>query len=118
MDPRLKVYFFRSDAGREPVREWLKALKPQDRRTIGEDIKTVQFGWPIGMPLVRPLGGGLYETRSDLENTTVRIVFALDGERMILLHAFDKKDKKTLSRHLTLARTRMAKLKRKGRGSK
>lgn len=57
MNPVLDVRFFRTDAGREPVREWLKGLPAIERKTIGEDIKTVQFGWPLGMPLVRHLGG-------------------------------------------------------------
>ena len=58
MKPVLDVRFFRTDAGAEPVREWLKDLPAVDRKTIGEDIKTVQFGWPLGMPLVDHLGGG------------------------------------------------------------
>jgi hypothetical protein len=53
--PILSVVFFRTTTGREPVREWLKALRRQERRIIGEDIKTVQFGWPLGMPLVRKI---------------------------------------------------------------
>jgi hypothetical protein len=48
---RLKVFFFRSGRGNEPVREWLQSLSPIEKRTLGEDVKTVQFGWPLGMPL-------------------------------------------------------------------
>jgi len=55
----LRVNFFKTDAGNEPVRVWLKSLSSEEKKIIGEDIKTVQFGWPIGMPLVRPLGGNL-----------------------------------------------------------
>jgi hypothetical protein len=61
---RLPAYFYRLDSGKEPVREWLKELEPEDRKTIGEDIKDVEFSWPIGMPLVRPLGRELWEVRS------------------------------------------------------
>jgi len=48
---QLQVVFFRAQSGSEPVREWLKSLSVDDKKTIGEDIKTVQFGWPIGMPV-------------------------------------------------------------------
>jgi hypothetical protein len=58
-DPILDVRFFRTHSGTEPVREWLKSLAASDRRTIGEDLKTVQLGWPLGMPLVRKMGKDL-----------------------------------------------------------
>lgn len=62
-DPNKKItaLFYRTEAGGEPVREWLKSksLSATERRLIGEDIKTVEFGWPIGMPVCRPLGSGL-----------------------------------------------------------
>ena len=63
---RLPAHFFRMNSGREPVREWLKKLGLEDRKIIGEDIKDVEFAWPIGMPLVRSLGDGLWEVRSSL----------------------------------------------------
>jgi len=63
---RLPAHFYRLDSGREPVREWLKDLEPGDRRAIGEDIKDVEFSWPIGMPLVRPLRRELWEVRTNL----------------------------------------------------
>lgn len=56
--PKLPVRFFRTDAGNEPVREWLKSLSSDDRKVIGDDIRTVQFGWPVGMPLNRPWAVG------------------------------------------------------------
>lgn len=59
--PILEVRFFRTSAGNEPVRDWLKAMTREDRRAIGEDIKTAQFGWPIGMPLIRKLDKDLWE---------------------------------------------------------
>jgi hypothetical protein len=70
----LRVMFFQSDRGREPVREWLKELPPEERKIIGEDIKTVQWGWPLGMPLVRSLGDGLFEVRSSLKNRIARVL--------------------------------------------
>jgi hypothetical protein len=61
---RLPAYFYALQSGREPVREWLKGLLDEDRKIIGEDIKDVEFAWPIGMPLCRPLGRGLWEVRA------------------------------------------------------
>jgi hypothetical protein len=63
---RLPARFYRSDSGKEPVREWLKSLDLADRKVLGEDIKDIEFSWPIGMPLVRPMGNGLWEVRSSL----------------------------------------------------
>ena len=68
---------FCTDAGKEPVREWLKELTPIDRKAIGEDIKTVQFGWPLGMPLVDHLGGDIWEVWVKLNNRIARVLFAL-----------------------------------------
>ncbi|MGO4881230.1 MAG: type II toxin-antitoxin system RelE/ParE family toxin [Bryobacteraceae bacterium] len=101
---RLPAYFFRLDSGREPVREWLKALNREDRRTIGEDIKDVEFSWPIGMPLVRHLGRELWEVRSRLTDDRIaRVLFCVEGGRMMLLHGFVKKSQKTPKRDIDLA---------------
>ncbi len=76
---RIPAIFFRTQAGGEPVRDWLKALSPDDRKRIGEDIKTVEFGWPIGMPVCRPFGGGIYEVRTLLsQNRIARVLFYID----------------------------------------
>jgi phage-related protein len=96
-EPILSVAFFRTEAGREPVRDWLKSFPREERKTIGEDIKTVQFGWPMGMPLVRKLDAGLWEVRSRLTGRIVRVFFTADAGRMILLHGFIKKSQKTPS---------------------
>src|SRR6516165_4674124 len=104
---RVPAIFFRTEAGREPVRDWLKSLPSrEDRKRIGEDIKTVEFGWPIGMPVCRSLGGGIYEVRSDLEqNRIARVLFYFDKKRrMVLLHGFIKKTQKTSDEDLELAR--------------
>ena len=113
MAPIPDVRFFRTDAGAEPVREWLKDLPAVDRKTIGEDIKTVQFGWPLGMPLVDHLDGEIWEVRIRLNNRIARVLFALDGQTMVLLHAFIKKQQRTPSTDLDLAKTRLKLLKRK-----
>lgn len=104
---RVRAVFYRTEAGREPVREWLKALPSgEDRKRIGEDIKTVEFGWPVGMPVCRSVGGGIYEVRSDLaQNRIARVLFYFDkNSRMVLLHGFIKKTQKTPAEDLELAR--------------
>jgi phage-related protein len=103
---RVPAIFFRTEAGGEPVRDWLKALPSEERQRIGEDIKTVEFGWPLGMPLCRPLGDGVYEVRSGLpQNRIARVLFYIDRKgRMLLLHGFIKKTRKTPDEDLRLAR--------------
>ena len=106
-EPILSVSFFKTESGREPVREWLKALPREQRRIIGEDIKTVQFGWPLGMPLVRKLERGLWEVRVRLPDGIARVMFTAGEGRMILLHGFIKKSQKTPADDLALAKTRL-----------
>lgn len=101
---RLPADFFRTDAGGVPVREWLRSLEKRDRVLIGNDIATVEFGWPVGMPVCRPIGKGLYEVRTNLpRNRTARVLFSIYEERMILLHAFLKKTRQTPKADLDLA---------------
>jgi phage-related protein len=94
--PLLPVYFYRTIAGAEPVREWLRALPKDERRRIGTDLGRVQVGWPIGMPLCRPLGGGLWELRSTLPSRRIaRVLFFLHGDRIGVVHGFIKKTQRT-----------------------
>ncbi len=109
---RVPAIFFRTDAGGEPVRDWLKGLpSSEDRKRIGEDIKTVEFGWPIGMPACRPLGDGIYEVRTSLaQNRVARVLFYIDKKgRIVLLHGFIKKTQKTPADDLELARSNQSK---------
>jgi phage-related protein len=108
--PPLVVVFFRTDTAREPVREWLKGLKREERRIIGEDIKTVQYGWPLGMPLIRKLEPGLWEVRSHFRQGIARVLFTVSGQVMVLLHGFIKKSQRTPREELELARRRLADL--------
>ena len=108
--PTLIVRFFREVSGIEPVRTWLKALPKEEMREIGTDIKTVQFGWPLGMPLVRHMEGGIWEVRTRLATRIARVLFVLDGSTMVLLHGFIKKDRKTPKPDLDLARQRLKRL--------
>jgi phage-related protein len=108
--PILDVVFFRTEAGNEPVREWLQRLAREDRRTVGEDIKTAQFGWPIGMPLIRKLASDLWEVRSRICNGISRVMFTVDGQTMVLLHGFQKKSQRTPPADLMTAKRRLAQL--------
>ena len=108
----LKVVFYRSESGNEPVREWLKELPREDRRQIGEDIKTVQIGWPLGMPLIRKIDKNLWEVRTTLESDIGRVFFMVDGDYMILLHGFIKKSQKTPQNELKTALARLGNYKR------
>lgn len=102
----LPVRFFRTASGIEPVREWLKELNRDDCSIIGEDIKTVEFGWPIGMPLCRSVIGykNLWEVRSKITDGRIaRVIFSVRAGEMILLHGFIKKTQKTLQSDLDLA---------------
>ena len=75
---RVPVIFIRTEAGGEPVRDWLKALAPLDRKHIGEDIKTVAFGWPVGMAMDQDI----YEVRTSLvQNRIARVLFYIDKKK-------------------------------------
>lgn len=106
-EPRLQVIFYLTAAGNEPVREWLKALSAHDRKVIGDDLKTAQYGWPLGMPLIAKLEPGLWEVRSRLGDRIARVFFTVEDDTMVLLHAFIKKSQKTPLQDLQLARQRL-----------
>jgi phage-related protein len=110
--PILSVKFYANSAGNEPVRAWLQELSRDDRRTLGEDIGTVQYGWPLGMPLVRKLEPGLWEVRARVANGIARVLFTVEERSMILLHGFAKKSQKTPAADMKTARERRADLAR------
>ena len=105
---KFPALFYESASGNQPVREWLLALSVEDRKLVGRDIQKVEFGWPLGMPYCRSLGNGLWEVRSDLTGGKIaRVIFAVIGERMVLLHGFLKKTQKAPTQDLQLALKRM-----------
>ena len=108
--PILDVRFFATGTGNEPVREWLKSLPASERRAVGADIKTVQFGWPLGMPLVRKLAKDLWEVRTHLADRIARVLFTVIGHAMVLLHGFIKKSQATPSDELDVTRQRLKQL--------
>jgi phage-related protein len=106
--PEIPVRFYRTDAGREPVLDWLRSLDKDDRRAIGLDLMRVQFGWPVGMPLVRSLKDGLREVRSALPSSRIaRLILCFHEGTLVVLHGFIKKTQKTRAEDLALARRRM-----------
>jgi phage-related protein len=106
----IPVVFYREDGSEnEPVKKWLYSLDKECRKMIGKDMRTVQLGWPLGMPLVRSLGDGLWELRFRLPNNIARIIFKMISGEMVLLHGFIKKTQKTPSEDLQLAKIRARK---------
>lgn len=113
----LQAAFFVTDTGKRPVRDWLMELTPQDRKSIGEDIATLEFSWPIGKPKCSPIQGvkGLYEVRFSISSGRIaRVFFVLIGNQMVLLHGFVKKTQKTPDKELKLAIARMKEVQRHG----
>ena len=109
---RLRVVFFATETGREPVREWIKSLPHEEQHVIGSDLLAVQYLWPIGMPLVRKLEEDVWEVRSTLGNRIARVLFTVSGTRLVPLHGFIKQSQKTPLADLNLARRRLRELKR------
>lgn len=102
----LRCAFYRTATGNEPVREWLKALPEGERKQVGGDIKAVQYGWPLGLPLVDSLGNGLWEVRSRLPSRIARTIFFVHDGVIVLLHGFIKKTRTTPAHELGLAKRR------------
>jgi phage-related protein len=109
---KVPVVFYRTSSGAEVVLDWLRGLSRGDRESIGQDLMRVQFRWPVGMPLCRPLGEGLWEVRSNLSsNRIARMFFCFADGRLVALHGFIKKAQKTPEDDLKLARKRMSEFK-------
>ena len=107
---RISAYFYRTSGGREPVKEWLKKLDKEDRKIVGGDIVTAEYGWPIGMPSCRKMTPHkeLWEIRSDISRDRIaRVLFTVVDGQMVLLHGFIKKTEKTPRKELDLARRRL-----------
>jgi phage-related protein len=107
----IKLVFWRSLSGNEPVRVWLSELTANDKKTIGRDIAKLQFGWPVGMPICRSLKGGLWEIRSSLPSgNEARLIFCFHQGLLVALHAFIKKSQATPAADLNLAKSRLKEL--------
>lgn len=107
MTQKIELVFYRSLSGNEPVREWLIELSSVNRRAVGLDLQRVQYRWPVGMPLVRPLGKGLFEVRTSLPDGTIaRVLFCFHDGEIYALHGFIKKAQKTPVADMEIARKR------------
>jgi phage-related protein len=110
---KIQLVFFRNDVGSEPVREWLKSLDKAERHAIGRDLLRSQWRWPLGMPLCRPMGRGLWEVRTDLpSNRIARVLICFYQGRLVALHGFIKKTRATPADDLAVARKRRKELER------
>ncbi len=103
---KVPATFYRTISGHEPVREWIKGLSRKDRKTVGDDIATVEFGWPIGMPVCRSLAQGIWEVRSNIKDGIARVLFFFYEGKLVLLHGFVKKTQKPTGEDLDLAAKR------------
>lgn len=106
-EPILEVFFYATNTGSEPVRKWLKSLPREERLLIGEDIKAVQYRWPVGMPLVKKLSAKVWEVRTHLPTRIARVLFAVKDAQMVLLHGFIKKAQATPQTDIRLAESRV-----------
>ena len=104
---KIPLAFYRNLAGAEPVLEWLKSLPADERKEIGRDLMRAQWRWPVGMPLCRSLGGGIWEIRSNLPGRIARFLFCIQDGSICALHGFIKKTQKTPQTELDLAKKRM-----------
>jgi phage-related protein len=106
----LAVRFFLSSQGNEPVRDWLRSLSAVDRKLVGEEIRAVQLGWPVGMPVVRKLDAELWEVRVRVKDGIARVLFTIEAKEAILLHGFIKKSQKIPADELHTAQVRLKQL--------
>jgi phage-related protein len=100
----LSVTFYKSAVGNDPVVEWFRDLSKADRKRVGLDLLRVQENWPIGMPVCKSFGKGLWEVRSTLPiNRISRVIFFLQGSEICVVHGFIKKTQTTPKQDLELA---------------
>ena len=103
----LNAIFYKTEQGNEPVREWLKELPKEEKRSIGEDVRDIQRSWPAGPPLVKKIDKDLHEARTRLQDKISRVIFHIDGNDMILIHGFIKKTDKLPTKDLKTAKERL-----------
>ena len=110
---RVPLVVYRSETGNEPVRDWLLEMSKADRRVVGIGLKELEFGWPVGMPLCRAMGAGIFELRVSLASRRIaRVLVCANDDKLVALHGFIKKSQKTPAGDLDLARKRKRQLER------
>jgi phage-related protein len=109
---KVPLLFYCTPSGTQPVLEWLKSLAADERKEIGRDLMRAQWRWPVGMPLCRAMGGGLWEVRSSLPRGRIaRVLFCVEDNALVALHGFIKKTQKTPAADLELVKKRMKEVK-------
>jgi len=106
-----QVLFYKTESDNEVVLDFIREQPPEDRKVIGEDLKTLQFRYPMGLPLCRPIGLGLWELRSSLPSKReARLIYFFDSKRQMILvvHGFIKKTRTTPNSDIKLAEKRKA----------
>lgn len=101
-----KARFYKTPTDREIVLEWIRTFSKEDQKTLGRDLQKVQFGFPLGLPLCRALGQGLWEIRSTLsDRVETRMIFYFDSplQAVVVLHGFVKKTRKTPKTEIDIA---------------
>lgn len=107
INKKITAVFFKTEQNNEPVRDFLKSLEPEDKKSVGSDIMAVEMSWPIGYPRVRKLDTDLWEVRTNISNNRIcRVLFTISDTKMILLHGFIKKSQKTPKDDLNLGKKR------------
>ncbi len=105
---RIVARFYRTEAGNEPVKDWLLNLSKDDRIIVSKDIAKAEFGWPIGMPICEKVEKEIWEVRSTIKKGKVeaRTYFSVEGSLMLLLHG--KEGKSGQDDAIKLAKSRLA----------
>ena len=104
---RVPARFYRNANGNEPVRAWLKALSRPEKRAIGVDIMTVEYGWPIGMPTCRPLGRAFMRCAQPSGTGSLACCSVSLGESWSCFMASSRRHDEPRAEDIALARTRM-----------
>jgi phage-related protein len=107
-EPLRIVVFYRTEAGRELVREWLKTLSVEEQKHIGKELAKLQFypRWPART--AKFLRDGLWELRVSLKKGEARVLFFEDQNNLVLVHGFWKKSQTTPKEILNEALKRKA----------
>jgi phage-related protein len=103
----LSVYFYETETGNQPCRDFILSCSQDDKKYIGSDIYLVQDNFPVNNTLVEKLDTDLWEIRSHITDGIARIIFTLDGETLVLLHGFIKKSQKTPKQDIKVAKSRL-----------
>ena len=103
--PVYKIEFYEKTNGECPVFEFLKTLPPKIKAKIDRDIGILkEFNIKLRVPLVKPLGDGIFELRTQTAGFGVRtLYFFFDGQKIILTNGFIKKTDKTPTKEIEKA---------------